>query len=97
MTANKPDIGGDLDQVDAREIAAAGYGEAPEPTDGFFDRAEQHAVGRLVRRGRPPSGTPKRLVSLRLDQDIIDRFRSTGPGWQSRINAVLREHAPDAG
>ena len=36
----------------------------------------------------------KRLVSLRLDPDIIERFRSTGPGWQARINDTLRDHLP---
>ncbi len=46
-------------------------------------------------RGRPPAAHPKRLVSLRLDQDVIERFRATGPGWQSRINEVLREHLPE--
>ena len=34
---------------------------------------------------------PKKLISLRLDQDVIDGFRATGPGWQSRINAALRD------
>jgi uncharacterized protein (DUF4415 family) len=45
-------------------------------------------------RGRPPWDAPKRLVSLRLDPDVVERFRATGPGWQSRINQVLREHLP---
>jgi uncharacterized protein (DUF4415 family) len=27
---------------------------------------------------------------LRLDQDVIETFRATGPGWQSRINEILR-------
>jgi len=41
--------------------------------------------------GRPPLGdAPKRQVTLRLDGDIIDRFKAGGPGWQSRINAALR-------
>lgn len=43
-------------------------------------------------RGRPRVQAPKRLVSLRLDPDVVARFRATGPGWQSRINEVLREH-----
>ena len=41
-------------------------------------------------RGRP-TGSNKQLVSLRIDRDVIARFRETGPGWQSRINEVLRE------
>jgi len=41
-------------------------------------------------RGRPKLETPKKLVSLRLDQDVIEKFRATGKGWQSRINDVLK-------
>ncbi len=47
-------------------------------------------------RGRPRVQTPKHLVSLRLDADVLACFRATGPGWQSRINDVLREHLPEA-
>ncbi len=45
-------------------------------------------------RGRPQLEAPKHLVSLRLDADVVERFRATGPGWQSRINEVLRQHLP---
>ena len=41
-------------------------------------------------RGRPKLETPKKLVSLRLDQDVVEKFRATGKGWQSRINDVLK-------
>ncbi len=41
-------------------------------------------------RGRPV-GSNKQLVSLRIDKDVIARFRASGPGWQSRINEVLRQ------
>jgi uncharacterized protein (DUF4415 family) len=41
---------------------------------------------------RGPQKAPTKLqVTLRLDQDVIERFRSTGPGWQRRINDVLRK------
>ena len=33
----------------------------------------------------------KQLISIRLDPDVIEHFRAGGPGWQSRINAALRE------
>jgi uncharacterized protein (DUF4415 family) len=42
-------------------------------------------------RGRPRSTMTKISVTLRLDPDVIARFRATGPGWQSRMNAVLRQ------
>jgi uncharacterized protein (DUF4415 family) len=35
----------------------------------------------------------KELVSLRIDQDVLDFFQADGPGWQERINAALRKAA----
>ena len=73
--------------------------DLPEWTDDQFDRAEfrigdkliRPANGTLTKAGRPPLGmNPKQQVTLRLDPDVIDAFRSGGPGWQSRINAALR-------
>lgn len=34
--------------------------------------------------------TPKRAVSIRLDEDVLDWFRESGPRYQTRMNAVLR-------
>ncbi len=54
---------------------------------------ELYAV--LTKRGagqRGPQVAPvKQQVTLRLDQDVLDSFRATGAGWQSRINAALRK------
>ena len=36
----------------------------------------------------PPSG--KEMVTLRLDRAVLEHFQEDGPGWQDRINAVLR-------
>lgn len=42
--------------------------------------------------GRPPErDEPKKQVTLRLDADLLERFRAGGAGWQSRINATLRK------
>ena len=73
--------------------------DAPEWSVDVFDRAAVHdgdqlvrpAQGTLTRRGRPKLETPKRQVTLRLDQEIVDGFRETGPGWQGRINEALRK------
>jgi uncharacterized protein (DUF4415 family) len=64
--------------------------DAPELEEEFFDRAEIRVGGRLIRRGRPPTGKAKRLVSLRIDQDVLQRLRGLGPGWQTRANDALR-------
>jgi uncharacterized protein (DUF4415 family) len=66
--------------------------DAPELDDDWFDRAEIRIGDKVIRRGRPP-GSAKRLVSLRLDQAVIDHFRAGGPGWQSRLNEALRKVA----
>ncbi|MBA8902869.1 BrnA antitoxin family protein [Phyllobacterium sp. P30BS-XVII] len=42
-------------------------------------------------RGRPPVDTPKKQITLRVDQDVIAKFKATGKGWQSRINEVLKQ------
>ena len=39
----------------------------------------------------PSRGRAKQQVTLRLDPDILERFRADGPGWQGRINEVLRK------
>ena len=43
-------------------------------------------------RGRPKSESPKQLVSVRYSQEVLAYFKSTGDGWQSRMDEVLREH-----
>lgn len=42
-------------------------------------------------RGRPTMVAPKRQVTLRLDDEVLKRFRDSGPGWQGRINRILRK------
>jgi uncharacterized protein (DUF4415 family) len=72
--------------------------EAPEWTTETFDRAAVHqgetlirpGSGTLTKRGRPKSDDPKLQVTLRLDREVVDHFRESGPGWQSRINEALR-------
>jgi uncharacterized protein (DUF4415 family) len=45
-----------------------------------------------ARKTRGPQKAPtKKLVSLRLSQDVVERFKAEGPGWQSRIDAALRK------
>ena len=42
------------------------------------------------RRGRPPGSGVKEPVNIRIDRDILARFRATGRGWQTRMNDALR-------
>lgn len=41
------------------------------------------------RRGRPKLETPKVEVKIRLDAATVEHLRGSGPGWQTRVNAVL--------
>jgi uncharacterized protein (DUF4415 family) len=43
-------------------------------------------------RGRPKSEHKKLLVSVRYSQEVVAYFKSTGEGWQSRMDGVLREY-----
>jgi uncharacterized protein (DUF4415 family) len=74
--------------------------DAPEFTEEMAARAQISIGGRIIReadpplgsrRGRPPKpeGERKVLVSLRLAPEIVEWFRATGPGWQSRIEELL--------
>ena len=43
-------------------------------------------------RGRPPSAHRKQLVSVRYSPEVIEFFRSTGDGWQARMDGVLKQY-----
>jgi len=43
-------------------------------------------------RGRPKSEHKKLLVSVRYSQEVVEFFKSTGEGWQSRMDGVLRQY-----
>ena len=71
----------------------------PEWTEADFaaakagDAIPAHILAAFPKTRGRPKGSTKQLVSLRIDNDILDRFRATGPGWQSRINEALRNAA----
>jgi uncharacterized protein (DUF4415 family) len=97
MTESRRRIGSDLAKVDAHVIQPHEYEEAPEWTAEDFARAEIREGDKLIRRGRPPLGDrPKEAVKLRLSADVLDYFRSTGKGWQTRINETLERHVTRA-
>ena len=80
----------DLARLDAHGIRPEEYDDIPELTEDWFAEADLHEGGRLVRRGRPKLDRPKAQVTLRLDRDLLDGLRATGPGWQSRVNEALK-------
>lgn len=68
------------DEEDATITAAAKADPDAQPTDAVSRRKV----------GRPPLARPKRAIQLRLDADVLDRFKADGDGWQTRMNEALR-------
>ena len=66
-------------RVDAHTIKKEEYEDLPELTD------EMLARGKVNKGGRPLSPNPRKLISLRLPVDVIERWKATGPGWQTRM------------
>ena len=92
MTANKRvsrrSLRSDLARVDAHVIQPDEYEELPELTD------EMLARGKVNKGGRPKSSNPRKLISIRLPEDVIERWRATGPGWQTRMADRLAKAQP---
>ncbi|MDI1239751.1 MAG: BrnA antitoxin family protein [Polaromonas sp.] len=71
---------------DAAIMAAA----LADPDAVAFTDAEWLQVKPQVRRGRPLGSGSKTQVTLRLDVEVVEKFRATGDGWQTRINDALK-------
>lgn len=61
--------------------------------DDRFEEADAFHGAALVRRGRPKAVNPKQPVTIRLDADVVEWFKRSGDGWQTRINTELRKVA----
>ena len=72
-------------------------GDNPEWTKEDFANARPFAevfpeLAASIRKTRGPNKAPtKRLISLRLSGEVIDKYKAGGAGWQSRIDADLRK------
>jgi uncharacterized protein (DUF4415 family) len=69
----------DLARVDAHAVRPEEYEELPELTDDMLARAK------INKGGRPVSPNPRKLISLRLPADVIEKWKATGAGWQTRM------------
>lgn len=78
-SASRRSLKSDLARVDAHVIRAREYEELPELTEAMLAR------GKVNKGGRPRSANPRKLISIRLPEDVIERWRATGPGWQTRM------------
>lgn len=89
MSARKRELNhillSDFKRVDAHEIDESEYDELPELNDEMLSRA-------IVKKaGRPISQNPKKLISLRLAPDVLEKWKASGAGWQTRMAEKLAE------
>jgi len=88
-------------QTDWQRVQRLANSDAPipyEPEDGPYDPNDEAAteaylsqaiIGRPGQRGLQKAPT-KEMISIRLSREVLDYFRSTGEGWQGRIDETLR-------
>jgi len=81
-------LGSDLAKVAAHVIQPEEYDDLPELTEDMLKR------GQVNKGGRPRSENPKKLISIRLPENVIEKWRATGPGWQTRMADKLVRAAP---
>ena len=77
--------------------------DAPELGDDFFNSAKRMVAGKEAtqaqfqaakkKMGRPPVEVKRPSLTMRIDQDVLDALKASGKGWQTRLNALLRELA----
>lgn len=77
MSANRPPVPDDFDEDEIADLSTPYWQER-------FAKAP-------VVRGRPRSSSPKVSTTIRLDAEVLARFKEGGPGWQTRINEALRK------
>jgi uncharacterized protein (DUF4415 family) len=83
MTANKHSTAPDwIDPDDAPDLSAPEW--------------QAKLAMTKVQRGRPKALVTKVSTTIRIDWDVLEKFKADGPGWQSRINAALRKALEDA-
>lgn len=79
-----------------RRSARTSNEDVPELDQAWIEGADYYEGKKLVRRGRPKLEKPRKLLSIRLPQDVIASWKSSGPGWQTRMAAVLERSKPKA-
>lgn len=74
------------------KAAGDGLQWTPEQIKDFGSEAAEPIITKASR-GRKPDPNAKKLLTLRLDPQVIEYFRATGEGWQTRMNDALRKAA----
>jgi uncharacterized protein (DUF4415 family) len=76
---------------DARELDAKWFAKA-KPASKVLPPETYAALLAKRPRGRPKAAETKVFTAIRLDADLLATFKATGKGWQTRVNAALRQY-----
>ena len=92
MNASKPaaarTLKSDLNRVDPHKVKLGEYKDLPELTDAMLKR------GTVKRAGRPVATNPRRQVTIRLPESVLEDWKASGPGWQTRMAELISKRAP---
>ena len=75
---------------DARELDAEWFAKAKPASEVLPPDVYATLVAKRPR-GRPKASETKVFTAIRLDADLLETFKATGKGWQTRVNAALRQ------
>jgi uncharacterized protein (DUF4415 family) len=85
-----------------RQLPPSDYDPMPELTDEEIKQMRpaselfaEWGIPMPTPRGRPKAEQPKQPVTMRLDAEVLTRYKATGPGWQTRMGEVLAKAAPE--
>ncbi len=96
MPKLKPNTYHNTPEEDAAITAAAM--SDPDSLPFTDEEWEQIMEKRRARLGRPPAAVTKKSVTIRLSRDVLEQFQAGGHGWQTRIDAALKDwlksHSP---
>ena len=78
-----------------KENAAITLAALSDPDNVPLTDAEWGAAKPFIRRGRPPAPVTKERITIRLSRDVVNQFRASGEGWQTRVDAALKDWLKD--
>jgi len=77
---------------DNPELTKQWFGKAKPAREAFAPKTYAALVAMKRPRGRPKASETKVFTAIRLDADLLEAFKATGKGWQTRVNAALRKY-----
>ncbi len=98
MSARKPliDADGEVRELTAEDLVLFKPAVEVLPPDLYAGLLEMNKQAKL--RGRPKAGVTKERITIRLSKEVVERFRASGDGWQTRVDAALKDwlktHSP---